>query len=295
MNKRVFVLGSITIDNTVFTNVMPSAGTTGKANSFIRNIGGKGANQAVAAYQLGTDVYFFGAVGKDEEGKYISSFLKEKGLKHTLKESDSTTGMAFITINELNGENQILIVQGANLDINNQDIDVLEGEMKKSDIFLTQLENPVETVIYAIKKAKQLGLTVILNPAPYGELPDDVYQYIDYFIPNEHELDQFIPGNLSREDKVKILLSKGVKNVIVTLGENGCLFMDGHYIIKLNADKVEAVDTTAAGDSFVGALVTALSQDKDIITAMRFANKCASITVTRKGAIQSLPRLDEVK
>lgn len=295
MNKKIFVLGSITIDHTVFTNVMPVPGVTGKANSFIKNIGGKGANQAIASLYLGGDVFFMGSVGQDDEGRYISSFLKEKGLKHALKTSNKGTGTAFITINESNGENQILIVQGANMDISNKDIDDIEKEISKRDIFLAQLENPIETVEYAIKVAKQHGLLTILNPAPYGELDDDIYQYIDYFVPNEHELDGFVPGTASYEDKAKVLLNKGVKNVIITLGEKGSLLVNKERCVHIEPHKVKAIDTTAAGDSYLGALVTALSQGKDIIEAMKFASKCSSITVTRKGAISSLPTLEEIK
>ena len=129
MNKKIFVMGSITIDHTVFTKVMPVPGVTGKADSFMKNVGGKGANQAVASLYLGGDVFFMGSVGQDDEGRYISSFLNQIGLKHVLKSSNKGTGTAFITINQLNGENQILIVQGANMYINYNDIDSLEDKI----------------------------------------------------------------------------------------------------------------------------------------------------------------------
>lgn len=295
MNKKIFVMGSISIDHTVFTKVMPTAGVTGKADSFIKNVGGKGANQAVASLYLGGDVFFMGAVGQDDEGRHISSFLKEKGLKSVLKQSNKSTGAAFITINELNGENQILIVQGANMDITINDIDKLEDEISNRDIFLTQLETPIETVIYSLKLAKKHNLITILNPAPYAELNEDVYPHIDYFIPNEHELDQFIPGNMSYEDKARFLVEKGIKNVIVTLGEKGSLLVNKEKVVHVEPFKVKAIDTTAAGDSYVGAFVTALSEGKDIVEAMKFASKCSSITVTRIGAISSLPTIDEIK
>ena len=295
MNKKIFVLGSISIDHTIFTNVMPTPGVTGKAESFIKNVGGKGANQAVASLYLGGDVFFFGAVGNDDEGKYIHSFLKEKKLHHHLKESTKPTGVAFITIDNSNGENQILIVQGANLDIQKEDIDEIEDIIKECDIFLAQLENPIETVEYAIKLAKKNGLTTILNPAPYGEISDSVLPYIDYFIPNEHELEQFVPEFNSEEEKAVSLLNKGIKNVIVTLGENGSRLCNKEGIYTAKPYKVDAIDTTAAGDSYIGALVTALSKNKVVKEAMDFASKCSSITVARKGAIQSLPKLDEIK
>ena len=127
------------------------------------------------------------------------------------------------------------------------------------------------------------------------KLSDDVFKYIDYFVPNEHELDQFVPGNMSYEEKAKVILGKGVKNVIVTLGENGSLLVNKEKVVHIEPHRVKAVDTTAAGDSYLGALVTALGQGKDIVEAMNFASKCSSITVTRLGAINSLPKLNEVK
>lgn len=295
MSKRIFVTGSISIDNTVFTDVMPSPGVTGKANSYLRNVGGKGANQAVAAHLLGANVFFFGMVGSDEEGRYITSFLKEKGLDCILKASNKPTGEAFITINELTGENQILIVQGANLSITNLDFDSLEERIKSCDIFLTQLETPIHSVVHSLKLAKRFGLLTILNPAPYGELSDEAYKFVDYFVPNEHELEQFVPQGEGVEEKAKVLLNKGVQNVIVTLGEKGSVLVNKEKVVYVKPHPVVAVDTTAAGDSYLGALVTALSEDKDIVDAMNFASKCSSITVTRKGAIQSLPTLDDIK
>ena len=288
-------MGSITIDHTVFTKVMPSPGVTGKADSFIKNIGGKGANQAVASLYLGGDVFFVGSIGQDDEGRCISLFLKEKGLKYYLKQSKKGTGAAFITINELNGENQILIVQGANMDISIDDINALEKEIAKCDIFLTQLETPIDTVEHSIKLAKKHGLLTILNPAPYAELDEEIYKYIDYFVPNEHELDQYVIGNMPYEEKAKVILEKGAQNVIVTLGEKGSLLVNKDKTIKVEPYIVDAVDTTAAGDSYLGALVTSLSQGKDIVEAMDYASKCSSITVTRAGAINSLPTLEEVK
>ena len=293
--KKIIVIGSISIDNVTYTSVLPGPGTTVYGESFFSNIGGKGANQAVAAHYLGGNVFFMGSIGQDDEGRYISSFLKEKGLKYALKASSKGTGIAFITINELNGENQILIVQGANMDITKDDIDRLESEISKRDIFLTQLETPIDSVKYSLKLAKKHGLLTILNPAPYGELNDEVYQFIDYIVPNEHELDQFVPGDMPYEEKAKILLDKGASNVIVTLGEKGSQLVNKEKVVHVEPHKVQAVDTTAAGDSYLGALVTALAQGNDIVEAMNFASKCSSITVTRVGAINSLPTLDEIK
>lgn len=295
MAKRILVLGSCTIDHTTFTDVMPEPGITGKATSFFRNVGGKGANQAAAAHYLNSDVYFIGSVGNDDEGAYIESFLTKVGLPHTLKKSDKQSGVASITINNKTGENQILIVQGANLDIDKDDIHSYEKLFKESDIFLTQLETSYESIEAGLKLAKKYGLLTILNPAPYMELKDDLYQYIDFFIPNEHEMDQYVPGNCSYEDKARVILNKGVKNVIVTLGEKGSLLVNKEKVLKVEPYKVKAIDTTAAGDSYLGALVTALANNKVVEEAMDFASKCSSITVTRIGAIASLPKLNDIE
>lgn len=271
---------------------MPSPGTTVNGDSIFKNIGGKGANQAYASTLLGGDVYFFGAVGNDSEGNMIKEFLTKSKLRFDLKTSNKPTAAAFITVNEINGENQIVVVKGANGDIFPEDID--DEIFKDASYLLIQLETPVPTVLYVLRKAHEQGITTILNPAPYNPLPEEMYQYIDYFVPNEHEIEQFVPQFDSFVDKAKHLLNKGVKNVIVTLGEKGSLLVNNNEVIEVAPHKVEAVDTTAAGDSYLGALVTALSQGKQIKEAMEFASKCSSITVTRKGAITSLPTLEEV-
>jgi ribokinase len=293
--SKILVIGSLSIDNVTYTKVLPGPGTTVFGESFLSNIGGKGANQACAATFLGGDVTFFGSIGKDQNGDYISSFLKSLGVKGVLKRSSKQTGVASITLDTFTKENRIIIVPGANMDITKKDIEFILNKEKDIKYLLVQLENPVDTVCFALKKAKELGLTTILNPAPYHELPDDVFPFIDYFIPNEHELASFVgKQNADYQEAARVLLKKGLKNLIVTLGKNGSLFINRETQIKIEPIKVDAIDTTAAGDSFLGAFVTALSQDKSIKQAMEFANRCSAITVTRKGAIVSLPKLEEV-
>ena len=294
MKKKILVIGSISIDNTIFTKQLPSAGTTTVADSFFQNIGGKGANQACASLFLGGDVSFIGAVGKDHNGDLVESFLKEQGLNFRLKRSDAPTGIAFIILEEQTAENRILIVQGANIDLTKEDIDKNLDLFTEGDILLTQFENDMDTVSYVIKKAHEKHMLVVVNPAPIKELKEEYYQYIDYLVPNEHELEA-----LSKKTDIllgaKELLSRGAKNVIVTLGEKGSLYINKDEYIKIEPHKVNAIDTTAAGDSYLGALVTKLSEGKDIKEAMEFASKCSSLTVTKKGAIVSLPHLSDLK
>ena len=292
--KKIIVIGSISIDNVVYTKNLPQPGMTVHGESFITNLGGKGANQACAIKFLGGDVIFYGAIGEDQHGEYVQKILKNAGLTAFLKKSSLQTGIACITIDITSGENRIVVIKGANADITKADIDSIN--FKERDILLLQLENNIDSTVYAMKKAKEEGLLVVLNPAPYAPVPIDAFKYIDYFIPNEHELEQFTP-NIDGDylSRAKYLVSQGIKRVIVTLGEHGSLYVDNEKHINIEPYKVHAVDTTAAGDSYCGAFVTALSQGKDVIEAMKFANKASSITVTRKGAISSLPKIEDLK
>lgn len=293
MKKKILVIGSISIDNTIFTKQLPSAGTTTVADSYFQNIGGKGANQACASLFLGGDVSFIGAIGKDHNGDMVEKFLKEQGLHARLKRSEKPTGIAFIILEEETAENRILIIQGANTDLTKEDIDKNIDLFSEGDILLTQFENDMETVSYVIKKAYEKHMLVVVNPAPIKELKEEYYQYIDYLVPNEHELEA-----LSHKTDIllaaKELLARGAKNVIVTLGEKGSVLINKDEYIKVEPHKVDAVDTTAAGDSYLGALVTKLSEGKSIKDAMEFASLCSSKTVTKKGAIVSLPHLNEL-
>ena len=293
MSKKILVIGSISIDNTIFTKELPGPGTTIVADSYFQNIGGKGANQACASLFLGGNVSFIGAIGKDHNGDLVESFLKEQGLHARLKRSEKPTGIAFIMLEELTAENRILILQGANTDLSIQDINKNLDLFTEGDILLTQFENDMETVSYVIKKAYEKHMLVVVNPAPIKELKEEYYQCIDYLVPNEHELEA-----LSQKTDIllgaKELLSRGAKNIIVTLGEKGSLLINKDEYIKVEPHKVDAVDTTAAGDSYLGALVTKLSEGKDIKEAMEFASLCSSKTVTKKGAIISLPHLSDI-
>ncbi len=291
--RKIVVVGSIAIDNTIFTQELPGAGTTTIADSYFQNIGGKGANQASAALFLGADVTFIGAVGKDNNGETVKRFLKENGLKTRIKDSSYPTGVAFIMLEEKTAENRILIIQGANNDVLIEDIEKNIDLFKEGDILLTQFEGPVPTIEYTIKLAKTRGMTVVVNPAPIKKVNDEIYQYVDYLVPNEHELEA-LSGTSDVIKGANSLLVKGAKNIIVTLGEKGSMLVnsEGHHLVEPH--KVKAIDTTAAGDSYLGALVSKLAKDTPILEAMAFASKCSSITVTRKGAIVALPHLEDL-
>ena len=293
MKKPILVVGSIAIDNTVYTKHLPTAGTTTLADSYISNIGGKGANQACSALFLGGNVNYIGAVGKDKNGQAVKEYLSELGLKYHIKDSNKPTGVAFITLETTSGENRILIVPGANEDLQKEDIDKYNDLFIENGIFLTQFENSISTVEYIIKKAHDHNMLVVVNPAPYKKINEIYYKYIDIIVPNEHEIEQ-LTGISNIEEASTLLLDKGAKNVIVTLGGKGSFFINKEKSFYVASHKVNAVDTTAAGDSYLGALVTKLSEGKGIKEAMEFASLASSITVTRKGAIQSLPKLEEL-
>ena len=243
---------------------------------------------------LGADVSFIGAVGKDHNGDMVEKFLKEQGLHARLKRSEQPTGVAFIILEEDNAENRILIVQGANTDLTIEDINNNLDLFTEGDILLTQFENSMDTVAHVIKKAYEKHMTIVVNPAPIKKLDEQYYQYIDYLVPNEHELEA-LSGKTDILLGAKELLSRGAKNVLVTLGEKGSVLINQNEYIKVEPHKVDAVDTTAAGDSYLGALVTKLSEGVNIKDAMEFASLCSSKTVTKKGAIVSLPHISDLK
>ena len=293
--KKILVIGSVSVDNVTYTHVLPQPGTTVFGDSFLSNVGGKGANQACAIKFLGGNVIFFGAVGQDQNGQAVSSFLKAQDLTTILKPSKQNTGVANITLDMSNSENRIIIVPGANMDITKNDISSILERENDAKILLIQLENPVKSVCFALKRAKEMGMITILNPAPYHELPTEVFPYIDFFIPNEHELDGYIKNEqMNSEQKAQELLKLGMKNVIVTLGEKGSLLVNRNDEFFIKALKVKAIDTTAAGDSYLGAFAYSLSNDQSIIEAMKFATQCSAVTVTKKGAIISLPKKSDL-
>ncbi|MFA7032032.1 MAG: ribokinase [Bacilli bacterium] len=293
--KKILVIGSVSVDNVTYTHVLPQPGTTVFGDSFLSNVGGKGANQACAIKFLGGNVIFFGAVGQDQNGQAVSSFLKAQDLTTILKPSKQNTGVANITLDMSNSENRIIIVPGANMDITKNDISSILERENDAKILLIQLENPVKSVCFALKHAKEMGMITILNPAPYHELPTEVFPYIDFFIPNEHELDGYIKNEqMNSEQKAQELLKLGMKNVIVTLGEKGSLLVNRNDEFFIKALKVKAIDTTAAGDSYLGAFAYSLSNDQSIIEAMKFATQCSAVTVTKKGAIISLPKKSDL-
>lgn len=300
--KKILVIGSLNLDVVIQVNHVPVVGETILASDSYRNPGGKGANQAYATAKLGGDVTFVGAVGADETAKILLQNLHEVGsnVEHVVVNKEQPTGTAIIAVDDA-GDNNIIVIPGANSTLSCNDIEQLRDVIRSSDIVVMQLEIPLETVMCAAKIAGEYGKMVVLDPAPVPEHIDEtIYQYVDIIKPNETELGMLTKMEVNTEDEIRKAARKlrdsGVKNVIVTLGENG-VYADTEKagVFHVDSIKVDAVDSTAAGDSFTAAFVVKLAEEKDIKEAVEFANKVASIVVTRKGAQAAVPTLEEVK
>lgn len=298
--KKILIVGSLNMDVVIETSQMPKCGETIAGKSVTHIPGGKGANQAYAAGKLGGDVTMLGAVGKDSNGKILLDNLNSVGVDCSKIEKIEgvQTGQAFITVND-EGDNSIIVISGANGKVSKELVDQNRKLITECDIVVLQLEIPIEVVEHVKEIAVQEGKTVIVDPAPAVDgIPEKFWQGIDYIKPNETELEKLTNCRTgSWKDVVeagKIMLGKGVKNVIATLGAEGCMLVNKDQEIFYPAHKVKSVDTTAAGDCFTAAFALALSKEKTCEEAIRFAQKASSIVVTRKGAQTSIPTIEEM-
>ncbi|MGP1522046.1 MAG: ribokinase [Treponema sp.] len=296
--KKILVIGSLNVDMVVKVPHMPAAGETILAGNMELVPGGKGANQAYAAGRLGARVTMFGAVGSDSYADIEKNSLAAAGVdtSRLLVREGKSTGLAWITVNAA-GDNSIVVIPGANATVTEQDIVDNEALLRDCDILLCQLEIPLKTVVYAAKRAKELGKTVILDPAPVPqEFPEELFSYIDIIKPNETEAAQLLGASINGyEEASDKLRAKGVKNVLITLGPKGAYInseTEGKHLMPVR--QVPVVDTTAAGDSFTAALAVRLAAGSSVVQAVRYANEVAAIVVTRKGAQTSIPSADEV-
>ena len=303
MNKNnkpsVVVIGSTNMDLVVRTARLPKAGETVLGGEFIMNPGGKGANQAVAVAQLGGDCRFVTALGEDDFGKRLLSALSQQKVNTSSiqRVKNISSGIGLIGVDPA-GENQIIVAPGANATLSPRDVEQSFKTIKDAKILLTQFEIPMETVICSIELAKKRKMSIILNPAPAQILPSKLFPMIDYLTPNmcEAALLSGLPVHdlPSAEKAGKALLRKGIKTVIMTLGKNGALVIDKKDAYHLPAPMIPVIDTTAAGDAFNGGLAFALASDYELFAAVQFAIFVAALSVTKPGAQQSMPTLDEV-
>ena len=297
--KNICVIGSLNMDLVVNVDTMPKPGQTIIGSNFKEVPGGKGANQAVAMARLNGNVSMIGKVGEDGFGQTLINSLKNDKVDTTyIQTAKGATGVALITVDK-NAQNSIVVSPGANFEVKEDDIDNNIEAIKNSDIVVLQLETPLNTIKYALNKAKELNKYTILNPAPAVKLDDEIIKNVDLLTPNETELEIISGVSIETEEDIQkaaqIMIEKGVKELIVTLGSKGSLYINKEKSMYKTAYKVETMDTTAAGDSYTGALAVALSQDKNIEDAMDFASKVGALSVLKEGAQSSLPTLEDVK
>lgn len=296
-SRKILVIGSSNTDMTVKTDRLPAPGETVLGGVFTMGHGGKGANQAVAAKRLGGDVSFVCKVGKDLFGENSVQNYDREGIdtSHIIY-SDKPSGVALINV-DAEAENSISVASGANMDFTPEDIRRTGDVIRESGILLLQLEIPVGTVLEAARTASEAGTFVVLNPAPACDLPEELYRHVSLMIPNETEASQMSGIQVrdldTAEAAARVLVGRGAGNVIITLGARGALIYGKDGAVHIPSRKVEAVDTTAAGDTFCGALCVALSEGRSLQQAAVFASAASSIAVTRSGAQESIPQRDE--
>lgn len=306
-NGYVLIIGSSNMDLNIYSQRLPKPGETVTGGIFKQFLGGKGANQAVAAVRSGANIIFIGKIGKDVFGDQMLSRLTKEGVNtsYIIRDPQQASGVAFIIIDE-NGDNMISVAPGANFHLNKSDISKNADIIKNAKVIVVQMEIPIDTIEEIYNIASQGDVIKILNPAPLKSIPLNILKNIDIIIPNEGELFRLHSllelKELMGNEKEKIIsasqdiVSLGVKVVITTLGNKGSLIYNGETdeIIEVPAFKVNAVDTVGAGDCFNGVLACQLCKSETIITAVKYATAAASIAVTRKGAQDSMPYINEI-
>lgn len=296
--KPILVVGSLNMDLVVTVDRFPIKGETIFGKTFATFPGGKGANQAVAAAKLGAHVTMVGAVGEDAFGETLLTSLQESGVSTSyISKVNTSTGTALITVEE-NGANSIIVVPGANQHCSREKIDEALGGFASPGILLLQHEIPAEVVEYAVKRAKEEKWTIILNPAPARFVSEEILSMVDIVIPNETEIMVLTGRKVDSLEETaeagQVLLERGASTVMITLGDKGALCCMAQENYHIPSYKVKAIDTTAAGDSYVGALATALAEGKTMLDSAKFAAAAAALSVTRVGAQPALPWKDEV-
>lgn len=301
MVNHVVVLGSINVDTTYHVNRFPQPGETIAAQSKSSAPGGKGANQAVAAARSGAQTAFVGAVGSDNEGQYMLEALKENDIdtSHINIDKYHGTGSAAITL-DANGQNDIMVYGGANQAMQPGEFGDLSELLAHTDFLIAQFETPQAVALDLFKQAKERGVTTVLNPAPAHEIMPELLQYTDVIAPNETECTLLTGIELTDEDSMlksaDYFRERGVKHLLITLGDRGVFYStpDDHGLVP--AFKVKAVDTTAAGDTFIGALCSQLEKDlANVEDSLRYAQRASSLNVQRMGAMPSIPTGEDVK
>ncbi len=291
MQNKIVVIGSLNMDLVARAPRIPVVGETIVGHSYLSVPGGKGANQAFAAARLGGQVAMAGRIGSDDFGKQMRANLEQAGcdVSRLLPVADCTSGVALIFVAD-DGPNSLIIVPGANGRFSSEDVRAEIEHLGHPSVVLLQLEIPLPAVLEAARLGRRLGSLVVLDPAPAQDVPEELFDLVDLWTPNETEaaiLSGLPPGRLNQEQSLlagQKLRDRGAKSVIVKLGDQGCLLVEERIARHLPGLKVRAVDTTAAGDVFNGALAVAISEDLELARACTFANQAAALSVTKLGA-----------
>ncbi len=304
----VLIIGSSNMDLNIYSKRFPNPGETITGGTFKQFLGGKGANQAVASVRSGARTIFIGKIGLDLFGDQMISRLRDEGINmnYVIRDPQEPSGVAFILIDE-NGENMISVAPGANFKLSPNEIRSKTKIIKNANSMVVQMEIPMETIQDVFTIASKGNVIKILNPAPLKPIPQEILNKVDIIVPNEGELFRLhsLLGfkDSTEEGKQKIIhtskdiASLGIKYIITTLGSKGCIIFDGreNNYFEVPAPKVKTVDTVGAGDCFIGVLASMLSRGESILDAVKYAIIAASIAVTRKGAQESMPFLNEIK
>lgn len=308
--KTVAIVGSLNTDLVTYLEQIPSAGETVFGESFVTGFGGKGSNQAVMARKCGAEVYMVGCLGNDAYGQETRNHLTALGVNvDYLQTADTSSGVALIWV-EPDGANRIVIVAGANARVDSDEVTRALGSIADLGVVVGQLEIPMQVTASAFATAKGLGVTTVLNPAPAQRLPADLLAVVDWLVPNEHEFEDIFGEPANDVSIVKAASELFIDRInatttsmgssfglVVTLGKDGALVWNGatEVVTYVPATKVEAIDTTGAGDSFVGAFAVAIARGIEPERAAAIGCECASDSVTRKGAQESFPPLEVTK
>jgi ribokinase len=297
---RIAVVGSSNMDLVVKSERIPAVGETILGGDFIMVPGGKGANQAVAAAKLGVEVFFIAKLGNDIFAEHSLSNFKKEGVntKYVMQTNEAPSGVALIMVDDA-GNNVIVVAPGANSRLLSADVKSAESDIASCGAVVAQLEVPIETIEFAAQLANNLKVPFVLDPAPARELGADLLRMVDVLTPNETEARILTGIEVTDEESARVasenLLQRGVKAVILTMGGKGFLLDDGDEKKLVSAQKVDAVDSTAAGDAFTGSLAAGLAQGKTLLDAALFANYVAALSVTKMGAQSSMPTLGDVE
>jgi ribokinase len=290
MAKKIFVLGSINLDLVLYSDKFPNEGETIVGKDFFINLGGKGANQAIAASKAGGATTFIGRVGKDYFGELALNEIKKSDIKtEIIQDTSAHTGIAMINVN-VKGENKIVVISGTNGLLGNEEINILKNKICHDDILLLQGEIPTWVLVEAAKYSFGIGASVIFDPSPVRKDLKKVIPFSTFLTPNEIELNE-----LTSNCDIGKLLSLGEVSIILKLGKNGIRYKSKSEDFTVQAFNVNVVDTTGAGDTFNGTFATAISQGKGLKEALIFASAASAISVTRKGAAISSPRREEIE